>query len=98
MKSSPIWLIFALVINGAFTCFRKNQAIAKKITEEKPAALKVSGNMESSETTFEIIHGTHFWTLRNIFALESAQVREVSSKTFKVVCDHGADGRYTNFR
>ena len=86
MKSSLVWLIFVLVINGAFTCFRQQQAVAHKIEARKPA---IRGNAETSDTQFEIIHGTHFWTVRNIFALEFAQVPEFSSKTFQVKSDHG---------
>ena len=65
----------------------QQQAVAHKIEARKP----VRGNMDTSDTQFEIIHGTHFWTVRNIFALEFAQVREFSSKTFKVESDHGND-------
>ena len=89
MKSSLVWLIFVLVINGAFTCFRQQQAVAHKIEVE--ARKPVRGNMDTSDTQFEIIHGTHFWTVRNILALDFAQVREFSSKTFKVESDHGND-------
>ena len=93
MKSSLVWLIFVLVINGAFTCFRQQQAVAYKVEARKP----VRGNAETFDTQFEIIHGTHFWTVRNIFALEFAQVREFSSKTFQVESNHG-HGITTIFR
>ena len=96
MKSSQIGPIFAFVINVLFIGLSitfviymvnlgQHQATAEKITEKKP----VRGNTETSETQFETIHGTHFWTLRNIFALELTEVRELSSKTFEVFCDHG---------
>ena len=59
------------------------------ITEEKPAALKVEINRKTAKTELEIIHGTHYWTLQNIFALESAEMDDITSQTFEVIFRHG---------
>ena len=100
MKSSQIGPIFAFVINVLFIGLSitfviymvnlgQHQATAKKIPKEKPAALKVEINTKTTKTELEIIHGTHYWTLQNIFALESAEVYDISSKTFEVIFRHG---------
>ena len=105
MKSSQIGPIFAFVINVLFIGLSitfviymvnlgQHQATAKKIPEEKPAALKVEINTKTTKTELEIIHGTHYWTLQNIFALESTEVNEVSSQPFKVVFRRG-DNEFT---
>ena len=80
MSCMMSWIIYML------SSATQQQAVAHKIETRKPA---IRGNAETSDTQFEIIHGTHFWTVRNIFALEIAQVPEFSSKTFQVKSDHG---------
>ena len=86
----PVWLVFVIVINGSFSCFSKQGVAAKK-----PAALKNKRDeIEIAETEVKILHGTHHWTLRNIFALESTEVNEVSSQPFKVVFRRG-DNEFT---
>ena len=83
MSCMMSWIIYML------SSATQQQAVAHKIEVE--ARKPVRGNMDTSDTQFEIIHGTHFWTVRNILALDFAQVREFSSKTFEVESDHGND-------